>query len=294
VGFAVRIQTFSIVTGSGACNARCPFCVSRMTSQIPKHIINVNWHNFNIACKLAVQAGATTAMLTGKGEPTLWPELISEYLKKLEKYPIPLVELQTNGLAIANGIITESTLKYWFDLNLSTIAISIADVHSESNKIIYTPNQKYHELEPLIKSLHDIGFSIRLICVMVKGLVDNPDKVHEVISFSKTNKVEQLTFLPVSKPADASNEESDVVKWINNNSLSRKSLIDIHKYLDFYGSPVLELGHGAKVYDVNGQNVCLNNCLDPSPTNNDQMRNLIFFPDGRIRHRWDSDGSVIL
>ena len=27
----MRIQTFSILAGSEACNARCPFCISKMT-----------------------------------------------------------------------------------------------------------------------------------------------------------------------------------------------------------------------------------------------------------------------
>ena len=67
----MRIQTFSILAGSEACNARCPFYISKMT---PSHGVQlmvpaVNWRNLRIACRLAEHCGVTTAMITGKGEP---------------------------------------------------------------------------------------------------------------------------------------------------------------------------------------------------------------------------------
>ena len=97
----MKIQTFSIVTGTAACNACCPYCISKMT---PKQGIafeepKVNWRNFNIGAKLAKQSGVTTAMITGKGEPTIFPEQISRYMDELQKYDFPFIELQTNGIS---------------------------------------------------------------------------------------------------------------------------------------------------------------------------------------------------
>jgi len=288
----MQIQTFSIVTGSGACDARCPFCVSRMTGEAEVKPIEPNWRNFDIACKLAVQAGATTAMLTGKGEPTLWPELISKYLDVLNEYPVPIVELQTNGLSIARGKISNDILVDWYAKGLSTIAISIASISPDINSKIYTGGKKYPDLIPTIKKLHGIGFGVRLICILCKDFTDTPEQIKCMIDFAKQNHVEQLTLLPVSKPDNSSN--ANVSKWVEEHTLSRGALREIHKWLEFHGMVVLELAHGARVYDVFGQNVCINNCLDPKPTSNDQMRNLIYFPDGRIRHRWDAEGSIIL
>ncbi len=37
----MKIQTFSIVAGSEACNARCPFCISKMT--VPNGHLRYDW-----------------------------------------------------------------------------------------------------------------------------------------------------------------------------------------------------------------------------------------------------------
>jgi molybdenum cofactor biosynthesis enzyme MoaA len=288
----MQIQTFSIVTGSGACNARCPFCVSRMTGAAPARPQAPHWRNFEIACQLAVRAGATTAMLTGKGEPTLWPELVTEHLERLRNHPIPIVELQTNGLDIARGRLDDALLSSWYGLNLSTIALSVAGIDPEQNRAIYTPDRPYPDLIASVRRLHDVGFSVRLICVMLRGFVDSPARVAELVAFAREQRVEQLTLLPVARPDDT--HDAEAAAWVGTHSLSRAELLAIHKWLEFHGTAVLELPHGARVYDVGGQNVCLNHCLDPQPTRPDQMRNLIFFPDGRLRHRWDAEGAVIL
>lgn len=50
----MKIQTFSIVVGNRACDARCPFCVSRLTgfATLPK-TRKINRINFDKACRLA-------------------------------------------------------------------------------------------------------------------------------------------------------------------------------------------------------------------------------------------------
>ena len=81
----MKIQTFSIVAGSEACNARCPFCISKMTVAhgIDLKEPEVNWRNLRKACLLAQACGVTTAMITGKGEPTLFPNQITRYLHEM-------------------------------------------------------------------------------------------------------------------------------------------------------------------------------------------------------------------
>ena len=102
----MKIQTFTIVAGTAACNAKCPFCISKMT---PKQGVSfkepeVNWRNFAKACRLAQVNNVSTVLFTGKGEPTLYPEQITQYLKELQPYNFPLIELQTNALVFANKL----------------------------------------------------------------------------------------------------------------------------------------------------------------------------------------------
>ena len=64
-------------------------------------------------------------------------------------------------------------------------------------------------------------------------------------------------------------------------------------YLENHGTRILKLSHGAIVYDINGQNVCMGNCLNVNP-DTEELRNLIFFPDGHLRYYWQYPGSIII
>ena len=81
----MKIQTFTVVSGNAACNAGCPFCVSKMTGikSIGFKPTKVNWRNFDKACRIAELNGITTVLLTGKGEPTLFPDQLTEYFRHL-------------------------------------------------------------------------------------------------------------------------------------------------------------------------------------------------------------------
>lgn len=290
----MQIQTFSIVTGTAACNAKCPFCVSRMTGlEEYRKPIPTNWRNFDIACRLAIQAGATTAMLTGKGEPTLWPNLIIEYLEKLNNR-FPIIELQTNGIRIADSSITDETLLKWYELGLTTIAISVCHYDPKRNKEIYLPHkEEYPDLSLLIDKLHKFGFTVRLVTVMLNTYIDSLQEAQKMINFARANAVEQLTLLPVNNPEDTQDEKAS--NYVTNYKIPTSRIEDIENGLVLFGAKeTLKLPHGATIYDVNGQNVCFNFCLSREPDDMTQLRNLIFFPEGRLRHRWDLQGSIIL
>ena len=59
--------------------------------------------NFESAVLFAKQAQVSTVLLTGKGEPTLYPEEITRVLTALKPHGFPFTELQTNALAIGRG-----------------------------------------------------------------------------------------------------------------------------------------------------------------------------------------------
>jgi hypothetical protein len=56
---------------------------------------------------------------------------------------------------------------------------------------------------------------------------------------------------------------------------------------------LLKLPHGGIVYDVDGQNVAVTTCLTRTTDPND-IRQIIFFPDGRIAYDWQHTGARIL
>lgn len=292
----MKIRTLSIVAGSEACNARCPFCVSKMTPPLGVELCEpeVNWRNFKKACRLAKDSGVTTAMLTGKGEPTLFPAQITKFLDAMAEFHFPMIELQTNGILLAEKPeIYDKHLTDWYEKGLTTIAVSIVHYDPERNRRNYVPYKKHYiDLPALIKKLHGFGFTVRLTCIAVNGNIDSREELERLIAFTTENKVEQLTITPVNKPEDSGDGNFEVWQWTKNHHLTDNQKEDLMAYLEENGTRIMRLSHGAIVYDVKGQNVCLNNCLSVNP-DSEELRNLIFFPDGHVRYYWQHPGSII-
>jgi len=288
----MEIQTLSVLAGSSACNARCPFCISKMTPAqgVKLKEPEVNWRNFRKACTFARQKGVSTVMITGKGEPTLFPDQITKYLSAMKEFDFPIIELQTNGILLATA--KEEYSKYWHKLNdwywlgMTTIAISVVHYDSEKNREIYAPyKKKYMDLPGLIDSLHEKKYSVRLACIMADGGLE------KIIAFSRENKVEQLTVRSVNKPEHSGDAVAE--KWVEEHYLTERQREDISSYLEDRGHKLMELSHGATVYDVDGQNVCLANSLTLNPKS-DCLRQLIFFPDGHLSYDWQYGGAILL
>jgi len=296
----MKIRTMSIVCGTNECNSHCPFCVSRTTPNMGIGIhkgclsSSINWRNFQKACRLAQIGGATTILLTGKGEPTLYPRDISGYLKAIENYQFPFIELQTNGIAIGNEELTYGGgyeyLRDWYNLGLNTICLSAVHYDQKLNQKIYGKN--YPDLAKTVEILHDVGFTVRLSIMMLRGYIDDQWKVQELIGFCKGKNIEQLTVRPIARP---NNNQNTVTEWIDRHTidLSRMQIIQRHFADHPHCKQILKLAHGATVYDFNGQNICLTNCLTTNETDED-IRQIIFYPSGRISYDWKYQGAILL
>lgn len=289
------IETFSIVCGTAACNARCPFCVSKMTgiNELGIKPQPVNWRNFEKASLMAKDGGVRSVLITGKGEPTLFPEQVTDYLKHLEPHRFPLIDLQTNGLKIAQQPEKYTPyLKDWYEHGLAFVAISVVHWLAEQNHEVYNPYQKeYIELPKLIDQIHDVGLSARFSCTMFNGGIDSADKVKEMIAYSKKLGVEQLTLRKMAKSDNAENPE--ITAWTDNHLLKPGQVADMAGFLEKNGRLLATTEKRANIFDVDGQNVCLTDALTIEPTSND-YRQIIFFPNGRVRFDWQSNGAVLL
>ncbi|VVB80071.1 7-carboxy-7-deazaguanine synthase [uncultured archaeon] len=294
VNIKMKIQTFNILAGNTSCNANCPFCISKMT---PKNGINsdmpkINWVNFKKACLLAKVSLVNTVLITGKGEPLLYPEEITQFLEVLQKYNFPLIELQTNALVLGNDFESNiKRLKLWRELGLNTFVISIVHYRDERNREIYTPFGKYFDLVKLIENLHTIGFSVRLNCIMLKNYIDSIVEVKKMIKFCKRNKVEQLTLKPVEIIDNPENKS--IAENTKNLLLPKKTEKDIQRNLEKNAVRLRTLDFGGVVYDFDGQNVCMTDCMAHKPFSED-LRQLIFFPDGHLRYDWRYAGAVLV
>jgi len=287
-------ENFSIVCGTAACNADCPFCVSKMTglSEIGHQPQPVNWRNFDKAAQIAKDYCVDSVVITGKGEPTLFPNQITDYLTHLQKHNFPLIDLQTNGLLLDNQQERfDPYLRRWYDLGLSFVSISIVHYLPDVNRSVYTPTSEYIDLPCLVNRLHQIGFSVRFSVTLFLGGIDDARKTKKIIDFAKNLNVEQLTLRRIAKSAITENLQ--IGAWTASHLLPDSNHEKIRQFLEKNGRRLLLSGHNSIIYDVAGQNVCLTNALtlNPDPA---QIRQVIFFPNGRIRFDWQSPGATLL
>ena len=111
--------SFQVIVGDEKCNAQCPYCISKTTTEIDetKRLCssNINWRNFHKAADLAIRYNVVSAVLTGKGEPTLYPEQITDYCYSLRSRGFPIIDLQTNGTLFLGPLYqNEEHLAQWF------------------------------------------------------------------------------------------------------------------------------------------------------------------------------------
>lgn len=318
-----KIETFTIVVGSKKCNAHCPFCVSKMTGfeavSCAPEIIDED--NLAKACRQAQIGEATTVLLSSKGEPTLFPEIITRYLELLLPWKFPFIELQTNALVIGrlarddnSGVpgLTKETLMRWRKLGLNTIAISVVSERNKDNAQIYSPD--YPDLATTIKFLHSLHFTVRLSVMMLKTFVCTIGRVKDVLQFCRDNKVEQVTVRPIRKPKKVTHNDK-ASDFVTKFGLEHDREMEIYRY--FSNTPTIfvrfmdlmssrfgplpypkrtklrTLSHGAVVMDIDGQNLCLTDCLNETGEDAN-IRTLIFYSSGLLTYRWDYEGAIIL
>lgn len=289
----MNFETLSILTGTEACNARCPFCVAQL-SPVFEGVEDkkIHWRNFHKAAQLARDARVSTVIITSYGEPTLFPEEISAYLTALKPYNFPIVEMQTN--AVVFDLFKErysDYLKQWYDMGLDIICISVVHYDEEANRACYTPRKnKYINLERVIHELREIGFSVRLNCTLAKGWIDSSTHLQQLIEFAKSLGAFQLTVRPVNTPHDVRNKK--VSQWVETHLLEKQQTEELNQYLKDNGVVLLIKPYGAIVYDIQGYNVCMTNCFTKDD-NQDKGRQLIFFPNGALRYDWQYNAVLL-
>lgn len=285
----MKTHTFSVVVGDSRCNANCPFCVSKMTASEFSESVNFDERKFDIAVRIVEQMreGLLTVLLTGQGEPLLFPKQITRYLNCIN-FRFPRIELQTNGVLIAKNL---DSLKYWRDKGLTLVCLSVASHSYVKSNVIMGIKNKCYDYWGIAGMLQEIGLNVRLNCTMTKAGTYLPEDCEKIIDRANNAGILQTTFREVEMPSPCINTQ--VGDWVGENKpvgAARR----LHHYLALNGAvKLLELPHGGIVYDFRGQNVAIGTCLTET-TDPDDIRSIIFFPDGRVAYSWQYRGARLL
>ena len=296
-----RALTYTLIAGSRSCTYDCPLCISKMTPDygIGNAEPEVNWENFDIAANIASNIyHAENVLITGKGEPTLFPAQVTEFLHRLEKWPFGKRELQTNGSVIAKGGYMGDFLRVWHDHGLVNVAVSVYHYYNNRNAEIFMPKSgRYFDLPELIDRIHRRDLEVRLSCVMLDGYIDRVEEVEKMIGFCKKHDVEQLTLRSADRPDYSS--DFTAADFVDKHRLNEKDqrYVDIRNFVREKANdkkPTETLPHGAEVYGIDDLQVCISTGLSDY-TGEEEIRQLIFFPNGMLTTSWtDPKGAAVL
>ena len=287
------ISTYTIIAGNMKCPNNCPVCISKMT---PSHGIGYddvkfNWPKFGKANQIAVMRGARNVLITGKGEPTLYPDMITTILNDLPKGKFERIELQTEGSNIAKNI-SDDMLRRWYGWGLDLIAISIyhyVDIHNSRGFGHHASSEPVYNLSALITRLNALGFLVRISCLLRLGYIDDSTTVRKLIAFCRGHDVFQLTLRTADVPKNPLN--NDVAHYIKVHKLEAHNMKAIKELITQEGEFCYSLPHGVSVYEISDQNVSITTGLgEPGDS-----RQLIFFPQGWLTMSWETvQGSRII
>ncbi len=285
----MKTHTFSIVVGDQRCNANCPYCISQMTASEPSDYVDFDEGQFNIACRIVDQMkdGLLTVLLTGQGEPLLFPKQITRYIDCIN-FRFPIIELQTNGMLVEKNL---DNFKNWQDYGLTLVCISIASHHSrQSNQIMGIKDDSY-DYWNTAEMLQEIGLNVRLNCTMTKAGTHYPEDCEKIIFRAKNAGILQTTFREVEMPQSVACYKT--AAWVTMNK-PKGATSRLHHYLALNEAVKLfELPHGGIVYSYKDQNVAIGTCLTETTDPND-IRQLIWFPDGRLAYSWQYPAARLL
>lgn len=268
--------------------------------------VRINERNLRAALRESRRGKSRCALLSGKGEPTLYPRIVRRYLESIRDEPFSFRELQTNGLGfgwlIRDGEsrikdLTRDDLVRWADLDLNTIALSAVHWETEPNSRVY--HKDYPALDRTIGGLREMGFTVRLCVMMLRGYVSEPEHFEGLMEFCRANDVGQCTVRPIR--SSYASKDDEVTRFVAEHAPTDEELARVQGYIDDNATWIDSLMHGAEVYDFclphweSGRNLCVSDCLTVNRREDaGKTRSLIFFSDGTLTTSWDRGGAVIL
>jgi molybdenum cofactor biosynthesis enzyme MoaA len=265
------------------------------------HYEGVHYTSLRRASKIAERLHCFNAIITGKGEPTLFSASLRKAIFFLREMGFPVIELQTNGIRLVDKT---CGLSSWSEEGLGWVSISLVSWDDEVNTSIMQPKVERPSTASMVAAAKKAGLRVRLSCIMTKGAVDDWQGVRRMREFATEIGADHLTVRPVNMPSVLDAEaNAEKAQWVRDHKVPEQNMVQIQQYLESKAGSARVLSHGAKVYSVQlgpGQreeNICLTNCFvseEARLADKDTIRQLIVFPDGTVTTDWDHPGNTIL
>jgi hypothetical protein len=246
----LRPRSISILPVKSGCQANCDFCFSTysVSQDLEKGLLESN--NIEDFLSLAKDQGASRAVITGGGEPTLIESTkLYEMIAQCATYFPQKVLLISNGYkyAMQNTAILEETFAHLQTSGLTNLSLSHHHYHAEKN----TQIMKLHiPIENLLSfcQYRDFGIKLRLICVLQKEGIDSTKEIGNYLKWAGSYDVKEVCF----KELYVSTSLESYYHTYEANDVSYAKQVPLSLIIDFCKNQGFTLSHtlpwGASVY----------------------------------------------
>jgi MoaA/NifB/PqqE/SkfB family radical SAM enzyme len=284
-----KIYSVSAVLGGPKCNAKCPDCAGRVLRPSARQVEGHNKAPRNIvpASRLALNYGAWTLSLTSSGEPTMYPDAITDTLKTLRDEHVywPYINLFTNGINIGRdpvGMVNK--MWEWKKLGLTSVVISIHSTDHETNAKMYGNPDGMIPTPDVLNLIRKTGLCARVVMLLgrdnigtLKEYKRSLDVLHDwgvglVTSWQiKTNSGERIPQTP---------------SWWE--------MAKIRTWIALKNEKVLGHAWNGVVYNYRGMNCRLTDYVTKHKSSDDFLRQLVLLPGGKVSFSWYQEGRFCL
>ncbi len=183
------------VSVTDRCNLRCAYCMPDRPFEWIEHNKILSFENIFCFVKIAIDNGIEKIRITG-GEP-LVRKGVENFVGLISKYA-PNIDLAMTS----NGVLLAQKAEILKQNGLKRVNISLDTLKPE----IFEKISKRNLLDEVLKGIDkavEVGFKVKLNCVVVRGI--NENEISEILNFgiSKNAEVRFIEFMQNSHALDA-------------------------------------------------------------------------------------------
>lgn len=175
------------------CQNDCEFCINKDNAYCD--IDNKEYLATLEKCLKELKGKKMEAVITG-GEPTLNPYRLIKTMELCNKYNMPCKSVLTNGYNLLEEFKGKPLCQYMVDYgftNNTQISRNCID-EDENNDIFKGHNISNQKIEEIVRFFKANNADVVISCNLVKGYVDNIDKILEFVSFYMDMGVNTIIF----------------------------------------------------------------------------------------------------
>jgi len=284
-----KIYSVSAVLGGPRCNASCKHCAGRVlrndAKKIPEH--HCAPRNIVAASRLALNYGAWTLSLTSSGEPTLYPDAITDTLRTLRDNGVqwPFINLFSNCIELCRDPDRMLKLLYrWKDLGLTSVVLSIHSTDLEENAKVYGNPTGYLPTPEILELIRSTGLCAKVVLLLGKDHIGSLKEYKKSLDTLKEWGVGQITSWEI-RANDGTRIEQTPSRW---------EMLKIRLWLMTKTESVMGHVWGGMVRNYKGMNVRFTDYVTKHRASDDFLRQLVLLPGGTISYSWFQKGRFCL